>query len=269
MADREADERSSDVAPADRRVDEPDEPDSFRAAVESKYDFDDFGPADMAEMSVDEWEAAFDADTWITGPALIDRVENELRSRIAAGELFAVVERHAVADEPRLLVYSDAEYTVVYPDGRVEGEGAISREIEPVVALCSMESFDVSEPPPDAGLPDPAGIEPGSGDLGHRLLLGLAVIQAVAGLGLFVSPVFFQLGPGAGALTTVIGLIFVGIGVLLGILVANARLSDRFRAAEFRERLEAAGVGSNNRPGFLPPMEAGETGSELSDSEGS
>lgn len=269
MADTEGGEESTDAAPADRSADASDEPDSFRAAVEAKYDFDDFGPADMAEMAVEEWEAAFDAETWITGPDLIDRVEHELRSRIAAGDLFAVVERHAVDDKSRLLVYSDAEYTVVHPDGRVEGEGAISREIEPVVALCSMESFEVSKPPADAGLPDPAGIKPGSGDLGHRLLLGLAVIQTVAGIGLLVSPVLVQLGPGAGALTTVIGLLFIGIGVLLGVLVANARLSDRFRAAEFRERLEAAGVGSHDRPSFLPPMEAGETGSEPPESDGS
>jgi hypothetical protein len=266
MAEPEAGEHPSDATPT---AESDDEPGSFRAAVEAKYDFDDFGPADMAEMSVEEWEAAFDADTWITGSDLIDRVENELRSRIAAGELFAVVERHRVTEEPRLLVYSDAEYTIVHSDGRVEGADAISREIEPVVALCSMESFDVSKPPADAGLPDPAGIKPGSGDLGHRLLLGLAVIQAVAGLGLLVSPLFLGLGPGAGALTTVIGLLFIGIGLLLGVLVANARLSDRFRAAEFRDRLEGAGVGSSERPDFLPSMEADETGSHASDPDGS
>ncbi|NIQ56861.1 MAG: hypothetical protein GWN85_26365, partial [Gemmatimonadetes bacterium] len=48
------------------------EPGSLREAVEAKYDFDDFRPADMAQMSLEEWEAAFDPDTWITGTELLD-----------------------------------------------------------------------------------------------------------------------------------------------------------------------------------------------------
>ncbi|MDZ7702757.1 MAG: hypothetical protein U5J98_12245 [Halobacteriales archaeon] len=260
MADREPAEGPDDEGP-DADADAPDvgeaeDPETLREAVEAKYDFDDFRPADMAEMTVEEWEAAFDADTWITGPALIDRVEAELTGRVADGELFAVVERHELDDGPRLLVYSDAEYAVVGPDGSVDGEGALRREVEPVVALCSMDRFEVATPPAGAGLPDPSTIEPGSGDLGHRLLLAVAVFQLLAGLVLLVSPVFFPLGPGAGALTTVIGLIFVGVAVVLGVLVANARLSDRFRAAEYRERLEAAGVGRDGRPSFLPDLEA-------------
>ena len=39
---------------------------------------------------------------------------------------------------------------------------------------------------------------------------------------------------------------------LLFVLVANARLSGRFRAEEYRERLEAAGVGREERPDFVP-----------------
>ena len=39
--------------------------DQLRRQVEETYDFDDFGPADMAQMSAEEWEAAFDADSWI------------------------------------------------------------------------------------------------------------------------------------------------------------------------------------------------------------
>lgn len=264
MADREpADEGAPEAPGSDTAADG----ETLREAVEAKYDFDDFRPADMAEMSVEEWEAVFDPDTWITGTALVDRVEAELAGRIADGELFAVVERHTVEGEPRLLVYTDAEYAVVHPDGSVTGEGAVRREVEPVVALCSMESFEVANPPADAGLPDPSTVQPGSGDLGHRLLLAVAVIQVVAGVVLLVSPVFVRLGPGAGALTAVIGLIFVGVGVLLGVLVANARLSDRFRAAEYRERLEAAGVGSDERPSFLPTMDETEAAGETSASE--
>lgn len=235
---------------------------TLRTAVEERYDFDDFRPADMAEMTVEEWEAAFDPETWITGDRLVDRVEAELHSRVGAGELFAVVERHDVDGTPKLLVYTDAGYAVVAPDGRVEGEGGIVSEVEPVVALCSMESYEVAEPPSDAELPDPATIEPGSGDLGHRLLLAVAGIQVVAGLVVLVSPVVVRLGPGAAALTTVIGLAFIGVGVVLGVLVANARLSDRFRAAEYRDRLQAAGVGSDERPSFLPRMDGREGESE-------
>lgn len=262
MADREPDDASADASgggdPDDPSGDDRsagEDPETLRAAVEEKYDFEDFRPADMAKMTVEEWEAAFDPDTWITGERLVDRVEAELLARVAAGELFAVVERHDVDGAARLLVYTDAGYAVVTPDGTVEGEGGIASEVEPVVALCSMESYEVAEPPPDAGLPDPSTVEPGSGDLGHRLLLAVAGIQLVAGVVILVSPVLVRLGPGAAALTTVIGLAFIAVGVLLGVLVANARLSDRFRAAEYRDRLQAAGVGSDERPSFLPRMD--------------
>ena len=53
-------------------------------------------------------------------------------------------------------------------------------------------------------------------------------------------------------LTTAAGLGFVVFGILLFVLVANARLSGRFRAQEYRERLEAAGVGREGRPDFVP-----------------
>ena len=260
MADPDAGESAPDEGEA---------PETLREAVEAKYDFDAFGPADMAEMTLEEWEAAFDPDTWITGEALLDRVDAEVRSRVAAGELFAVVERHEVDGDPRLLAYSDAEYVLVYADGTVEGDGTLQRAVEPIVALCSMPDFDVAEPPAGSGLPDPEAVQPGSGDLGHRLLLAVAVIQVVAGVVLAFSPLVVRVGPGAGALTTVIGLIFVLVGVVLGVLVANARLSDRFRSAEFRERLEAAGVGRSDRPSFLPPLEAPDEGADGGERDGS
>jgi len=223
---------------------------TLRARVEEKYDFDNFGPADMVEMTVEEWEAAFDADTWITGPALLSRVENELRSRVARRNLFAVVERETVDGTAHVLAYDDVGYVLVGPDGTVEGEGPIVEDVEPVVALCSMEDFEVTEPSADAGLPDPADIDAESGGLGDRLLIVLAIVQALAGIGLLVSPLFVDAG--STLLTTVAGLGFLFIGVVIGLLVANARLSGRFRAAEYRERLRAAGVGSDDRPSFLP-----------------
>jgi hypothetical protein len=53
-------------------------------------------------------------------------------------------------------------------------------------------------------------------------------------------------------LTTAAGLGFLVFGVVLFVLVANARLSGRFQAEEYRERLEAAGVGREGRPDFVP-----------------
>ncbi len=260
MADQEPEAPADDRSPGgDDAPPPPAEGDAaegaLREAVEARYDFERFGPADMAEMTVEEWQAAFDADAWITGPELLDRVEAELRSRVGDRRLFAVVERHDVGGEPRLLAYTDASYAVVHPDGTVVGRGGLLGEVEPVVALCSMESFDVEAPRPDARLPDPESVEPGSGDLGHRLLLAVAGMQLVAGVVLLFSPLVVSAGPGSGALTTVVGLAFVVVGLVVGVLVANARLSDRFRAAAYRERLRAAGVGGDARPAFLPPMD--------------
>jgi hypothetical protein len=36
----------------------------LRAEVECRYDFENFGPDQMAEMTAAEWETAFDLDTW-------------------------------------------------------------------------------------------------------------------------------------------------------------------------------------------------------------
>lgn len=233
------------------------DPETVQKAVEERYDFEHFSPADMAEMSVEEWEAAFDPDAWITGPELLDRVEADLRSRVARREVFAVVERTRVDGVERVLAYTDVGYALVGPDGDVRGEGAILEDVEPVVALCSMEDYDVPEPPADGGLPHPDEVGEGAASMGDRLLLAVALVQVVAGLVLLVSPLLFDLNPegpggGSGLLTTVVGLAFVFIGVVIGVLVANARLSGRFRAEEYRQRLLAAGVGSGERPPFLP-----------------
>ena len=238
-------------------VDEPTEPATFQEKVGETYDFDRFSPADMAEMTVEEWEAAFDPDSWITGPELLDRVEADLRSRVGRREVFAVVERTEVEGEACVLAYSDVDYALVRPDGSVEGEGALLEDVEPVVALCSMADYDVPEPPTDAGLPHPDEVGEGVGGIGDRLLLAVAGVQVVAGLALLLAPVFVDLNPGgpgggAGLLTTVAGLGFLFIGLVIGVLVANARLSGRFRAEEYRRRLRAAGVGSDERPAFLP-----------------
>jgi hypothetical protein len=64
--------------------------------------------------------------------------------------------------------------------------------------------------------------------MGAWIFTGLNVIGLVAGLG------------------------FLLIGIILFVVVANARLSDKFRAEEYRNRLRAVGVESGERPDFLP-----------------
>ncbi|MFB6096808.1 MAG: hypothetical protein ABEJ74_05420 [Haloferacaceae archaeon] len=223
--------------------------DALRAEVEEKYDFDDFGPAQMAEMSPEEWEAAFDPETWIVGEELLDRVQKDLENRIAQGDVFAIVERIVKEGEPRVVAYSDSGYAIVYPDGSVEGEGTVRRDVEPTVALCSMESYEIDEPPANVALPKPGEVPEGSGEFGNLMLQLIGGAQVLAGLGLLVA----WLLAGLTIIAAAMGLIFLVVGVFLFTVVANARLSDRFRAEEFRDRLRAAGVEDGERPAFLPP----------------
>mgnify|MGYP000359719187 CR=1 FL=1 len=228
----------------------------LREQVEQKYDFEEFGPADMAEMEREEWEAVFDPDTWITGPALIDRVERDLESRIATREVFARLERHPSPDGDRLLAYSDEGYAIVNPDGTVEGEGTVLRDVEPTVALCSMEQYDPLEPPANPTLPDPEDVESGSGELGNTMLQLIAGSQILAGIGLLLAWVFLDLQPDVvqgDVIAPVVGLGFLLVGVFLFTVVANARLSDRFRAEEYRDRLRAVEE-AGERPEFVPQL---------------
>lgn len=231
-------------------TDEEDPVAALRERVNETYDFEEFTPADMAEMSGAEWEAVFDPEAWITGEKLIDRIEVDLTQRVAKRDIFAVIERPA-AD--RILAYSDTGYAIVHGSGRIEGEGSILREVEPVVALCAMEKYEVEGPPVDQPLPEPEEIEEGTGRLGHILLQVVAGAQVLGGMGLLLAPLFTTLpGDDVVVLTTAAGLGFLVLGVLLFVLVANARLSGRFRAEEYRDRLEAAGVGREERPAFVP-----------------
>ncbi|MGM0592019.1 MAG: DUF7319 domain-containing protein [Halobacteriota archaeon] len=235
-----------------------DELESLRAEVEAKYDFDNFGPADMAKMSPEEWDAVFDPDSWIVGDVLLDRVEDELKNRIASREVFAVLERIEEDGESRILAYSDEGYAIVYPDGTVEGSGTVLRDVEPSVALCSMEDYEVAEPPSNFELPGPEEVVEGSGQLGNKLLQVVAVAQLVAGIGLAAIWGFtdwIPTGP-RGTLNIVpptAALFFVVTGLFLFAVVANARLSDRFRAEEYRNRLRAMSGDGGARPEFLPP----------------
>jgi hypothetical protein len=235
---------------------------ALRKQVEEKYDFDDFGPNDMAQMTGDEWEAAFDPETWITGEELLDRVERDLRQRVADRDVFARLERR----KDRLLAYSDTGYATVYADGSVEGRGTVLRDVKPSVALCSMESYDPPENPPEGTLPEPEEVPEGSGQLGNWMLQAIAGAQVLAGVVLIGAWLLMTIGivsppPGATVRSLnvvgmlVAGVLFVGIGVFLFTVVANARLSDRFRAEEYRNRLRAVGLEPGEHPDVLPEEE--------------
>ena len=221
-----------------------DDLDALREQVDAEYDFEDFGPADMARMTPEEWEAAFDAETWITGPELIDRVEAELKIRIARRDVFGVVERESAEGGDRLLVYSDEGYATVSPDGTVEGEGGIRRDVEPVVAVCSMEEYEVGEPPAGYELPAPESVPEQTGELGNLMIQLIAGMQLLGGVGLLVA----WLATDIGIIAPAIGGLFLIVGVLLFSLVANARLSDRFRAEQYRNRLRAVETEGFDRP---------------------
>ena len=230
----------------------------LRAEVEDKYDFDEFGPEQMAEMSPEEWEAAFDPETWITGEELLDRVEADLKYRVLIRDVFARVER---LRDGNLVAYSDQGYALVQPDGSVEGFGTVVRDVKPVVALCSMDDYDAPDMPEGEALPDPAEVPEGTGELGNRVLQVIAGVQVLAGVGLLLAWLGFVTGllssPRGGqdvnlTLLVIAGIGFLIIGLVLFMVVANARLSDRFRAEEFRGRLRAVGVGEGEYPEFLP-----------------
>jgi hypothetical protein len=230
--------------------------DELRDRVEAEYDFENFGPADMAEMSSEEWEVAFDADTWITGDELLDRVRQDLETKVATRDVFAVLEEIEQDGQRCILAYSDEDYALVYPDGSVEGFGTVLRDVKPIVALCSMEGYEPDTPPESADLPDPEDVPEGSGEFGNLMLQVIAGVQGIAGLALLAGAVVID-SPGPGenigsVLMIVLGLGFVVVSVLLFGTVANARLSDKFRAEQYRERLRAVGLEDGERPEFLP-----------------
>ncbi|WP_396610332.1 hypothetical protein ACH9L7_08720 [Haloferax sp. S1W] len=250
-----AEEPESSEAGVDDTVSE-DELEALRREVESKYDFENFGPADMAKMSVKEWEAAFDPNSWIVGEELLDRVEEELRYRVAIREVFAVLERVTENGEPRILAYSDEGYAVVYPDGSVEGEGTVLRDVKPTVALCSMDDFEVNSAPANVALPGPDEVAQGSGDLGNKMLQIVAFGQILGGLALLGG--WVVLSAVDSIVAPVVGFGFLLVGIFLFVVVANARLSDRFRAEEYRDRLRAIGLEEGERPEFVPTFDDAE-----------
>ncbi|GGJ15179.1 hypothetical protein GCM10008995_26240 [Halobellus salinus] len=244
-----------------------DDLEALREQVEETYDFESFGPADMADMSLEEWEAAFDPETWIVGEELLDRVEQELEARVAIREIFAIVER--VSDgEDRVIAYSDEGYAVIYADGSIEGEGTVLRDVKPTVALCSMDSYELMDQPAERSLPEPREVVEGSGEFGNLMLQIVAGAQVVVGIGLAVAWLALP------SLSTVVAPIasigFLAIGFFLFLVVANARLSDRFRVEEFRNRLRALENAGEEWGDVLPEEARGaiDAGSGSDDSDG-
>lgn len=239
---------SGDVTPATDTEDEA----ALREAVEEAYDFDDFGPAEMAEMSREEWEAVFDVESWVTGDDLLERVAQDLRASVEQRDVFAVIERDVIDTEsgPQhvVLAYSDEGYAVVYPDGTVEGRGTVLRDVKPVVALCSMPDYEPKNPRGDGTLPEPDAVTGDSAELGNRVMQIVGGIQLVAGVVLLVAWIVYSLS----IIIPVVAVGFLLFGVFVLGLVANARLADRFRAEEYRDRLRSAGVGREERPAFVP-----------------
>lgn len=228
--------------------DEREDVEALRRRVEEEYDFEDFGPSDMARMSADEWDAAFDPDSWITGDRLLERAEAELKSRIARREVFGVLERVRADGEERILVYSDEGYAIVRPSGEVAGQGTVLRDIEPIVALAAMEAYDVPEPPDDWSLPHPDTVPQGSGEFGNLMVQVIAIVQVLGGVALLAATFLTDLDT---IVAPAMGIIFLLIGLFLFVMVANARLSDRFRSEEYRERLRALRE-AKERPDFVP-----------------
>jgi hypothetical protein len=262
MDDAEGGSDADATSPGERTlVDDTEERDldALRAEVEERYDFDEFGPADMAEMSGEEWEAVFDADTWITGADLLNRVERDLKSRIARRDVFAELDRVVENAKPMLAAWSDEGYAVVYPDGTVEGAGTVLRDVTASVALCSIDDYDPEEPPAAYELPTPEDIESGTGEFGNLMLQLVAGAQVLSGLALGLA---WLLGAVGTIVAPVVAGLFILVGLFLFGVVANARLSDRFRAEEFRQRLQAVEEAGARRPEFLPGSEDRETEAE-------
>lgn len=221
---------------------------ALRKQVEDKYDFDNFTSRDMAEMTAEEWDVAFDAETWITGTELLERVEDDLKSQIAERDVFATLEYATVDGKRCLVAYSDTDYAIVFPDGTVEGRGTVVRDVKPTVALCSMDSYEVEAPPEDWHLPEPASMPEESSELGNWMLQLLAGSQILIGLAAIV--LWITGGLRAQLILGVFGAIFIVVGLVLFLVVANARLSERFRSEQYEQRLRS--IGSGERPPFLP-----------------
>lgn len=228
-----------DPSPRSQPSSDPDDERPSLEEVEDRYDFEAFSPADMDRMSLEEWEVAFDPETWVTGERLLDRVEQDLRARIERRDVFAKLRRESRSidgrDHHRLLAFSDEGYAVVFEDGSVTGSGTVLRDVKPSVALCSMPDYEPDEPTGDGTLPDPDTVTASASGLGNTVLLAIGLVQALAGVILIGSWLAVPL-PLVGG---IVGIAFLLFGGFLLVIVANSRLAARFRSEEYRDRLRS------------------------------
>jgi len=75
----------------------------------------------------------------------------------------------------------------------------------------------------------------------------VAIVQVLAGAALLIASFVIDLNT---IVAPAMGIVFLLIGLLLFVMVANARL-DRFRSEEYRERLRALRQ-AKERPDFVP-----------------
>jgi hypothetical protein len=111
-----------------------------------------------------------------------------------------------------------------------------------------MEAYDVPEPPDDWSLPHPDTVPQGSGEFGNLMVQVIAVVQVLAGAALLAATLLTDLDT---IVAPAMGIVFLLVGLFLFVMVANARLSDRFRSEEYRDRLRALRE-AKERPDFVP-----------------
>ena len=123
-----------------------------------------------------------DLEFSIVGKELLNRVDLDIKDRISRRNIIAAIETIHIDDEENLLIYDDAGYALIALDGSVSGMGSIRTEIENIVVLCSMDTYDVPElPAGDFSLNIDAPSKSSSG-IGNKLLQILASSFLIIGI---------------------------------------------------------------------------------------
>ncbi len=211
---------------------------------------------DKVIVSTNPGEFIHSSEKIIVGTDLLDRIEADTKDRIRRRNILAMIERISIEGTGHILIYDDLGYALVEPDGSVSGIGSIRTEIENVVVLCSMSSYDVPELLNGNFLPKISSTYKPANQIGNKLLQTLSFSFFIIGFILLISPIFINFyASSATILTTISGLGFILTSLFIITLVIHSRLSDRFRSSEYQNRLKNIGIGSNSRPSFIPQFE--------------